>query len=88
VEGRKLIGLGFRVTRDWIAMRGIMPVLPIDDADHELLVACHRLIGVEVRRAASTSLVECTGDGRWTVEGAIGHLRGIQVSPTKCSHRG
>jgi hypothetical protein len=79
VGGRKLIGLGFRVTRDWIAMRGIMPVLPIDDADHELLVACHRLIGVEMQPGASTSLVECTGDPRWSVEGAIEHLREIQV---------
>jgi hypothetical protein len=77
VGGRKLVGLGFRVTRDWIAMRGMMPVRPIDDADHSLLVACHRLIGVEVRREASTSLVECTGDTRWTVESAIEHLRGI-----------
>jgi hypothetical protein len=58
-------------------MRGMMPVRPIDDADHSLLVACHRLIGVEVRREASTSLVECTGDTRWTVESAIEHLRGI-----------
>jgi hypothetical protein len=77
VGGRKLVGLGYRVTRDWIAMRGMMPVRPIDDADHELLVACHRLIGVEVRPEASTSLVECTGDSRWTVESAIEHLRGI-----------
>lgn len=81
VDGRKLAGLGFRVTRDWIAMRGMLAVRPIDDADHELLVACHRLIGVEVRREASTSLAECTGDPGWTVERAVEHLRRIAVGP-------
>jgi hypothetical protein len=79
VGGRKLVGLGFRITRDWIVMRGVMPVRPIDDADHELLVACHRLIGVEVRREASTSLVECTGDPRWTVDRAIDQLRRVRL---------
>jgi len=83
VGGRKLAGLGFRVTRDWIAMRGVMAVRPIDGADHELLVACHRLIGVEVRREASTSLLECTGDAGWTVDGAIAHLRRIRVEPQR-----
>jgi hypothetical protein len=81
VAGRKLIGLGFRVTRDWIAMRGVMPVRPIEAADHALLAACHRLIGLEVRADASTSLVQCTGDTRWTVEGAIDHLRRVRVEP-------
>lgn len=81
VGGRKLVGLGFRVTRDWIAMRGVMPVRPIEAADHDLLAACHHLIGVEVRGDASTSLVQCTGDTRWTVEGAIEYLRRIRVDP-------
>jgi hypothetical protein len=80
VGGRKLVGLGFRVTRDWIATRGIMPIRPIDTADHELLAACHRLIGLEVRREASTSLVECTGDTGWTVDGAIDRLRHVVAS--------
>lgn len=87
VEGRKLVGLGFRLTRDWIAMRGLMPVLPVDDADHELLVACHRLIGIEIRRDASTSLVQCTGDAEWTVEGAMEQLRLVHVSPAVCHRR-
>ena len=79
VDGRKLMGLGFRVTRDWIAMLGVMPVRPIDAADHVLLAACHRLIGTEVRAVASTSLVECTGDPRWTVDRALRYLRAIEV---------
>jgi hypothetical protein len=81
VDGRKLAGLGFRVTRDWIAMRGMLAVSPIDDSDHALLVACHRLIGVELSRQASTSLAEGTGDPRWTVERAIEQLRRIAVAP-------
>jgi hypothetical protein len=58
VGGRKLIGLGYRVTRDWVVMRGMMAVAPIAEDDMELLVACHRLIGVEVVPSANTSLAE------------------------------
>ena len=56
--GRKLIGLGYRVTRDWVVMRGMMAVAPIAEEDMDLLVACHRLIGVEVVPDANTSLAE------------------------------
>jgi hypothetical protein len=58
VGGRKLIGLGYRVTRDWVVMRGMMAVTPIAEEDMDLLVACHRLIGVEVVPDANTSLAE------------------------------
>jgi len=61
VRGRKLIGLGFRVTRDWVVMRGMMAVAPIAEEDMDLLVACHRLIGVEVVPAANTSLADAAG---------------------------
>jgi len=61
VDGRKLIGLGFRVTREWVVMRGMMAVAPITDDDMDLLVACHRLIGVEVVPAANTSLADAAG---------------------------
>jgi hypothetical protein len=73
--GRKLAGMGFRVTRGWVVMRGVLAVRPIDDADWTLLAACHRLIDVDIRREAATSLVECTGDDSWTVERAITQLR-------------
>jgi len=46
------------VTRDWVVMRGMMAVAPIAEDDMELLVACHRLIGVEVVPSANTSLAE------------------------------
>jgi hypothetical protein len=61
VDGRKLIGLGYRVTRDWVVMRGMMAVAPIAEDDMDLLIACHRLIGVEVVPAANTSLAEAAG---------------------------
>jgi hypothetical protein len=81
VGGRKLAGLGFRVTRDWVVMRGVMSVEPITPADAELLTACHRLIGVAVDPGAATSLVECTGDRSWTVARAIEHLRAPAAQP-------
>lgn len=57
-HGRKLAGLGFRVTRDWVVMRGVLAVQPLSDADLEVLVQCHRLIDVEVRRDRAISLSE------------------------------
>jgi hypothetical protein len=42
-------------------MRGMMAVAPIAEDDMDLLIACHRLIGVEVVPAANTSLAEAAG---------------------------
>jgi len=78
--GRKLVGLGYRVTRNWVVMRGVLPVRPISDADHALLVATHRLIGVEVRAAANTSLCEAGGDPELDVAGVIDRWRSV-VTP-------
>lgn len=74
--GRKLVGLGFRVTKDWVVMRGVFAVHPLDDADLELLTTLHALIGVDVVRAANTSLAEETGDDTWTAQRAITLLTG------------
>jgi len=71
--GRKLAGLGFRVTRDWVAMRGVLTVGAIGPADLQVLQQVHRLIGVEVRGDACTSLEELTG-AAWSVEQAINLL--------------
>jgi len=59
--GRKLAGLGFRVPRDGVVMRGVMAVRPMSEADLDVLVQCHRLIGVEVRGETATSLAEASG---------------------------
>lgn len=61
VAGRKLAGLGFRVTREWVVMRGVLAVRPMSDADLDVLVRCHRLIDVEVRGDRAVSLAEAAG---------------------------
>ena len=74
--GRKLAGTGFRVTRDHVAMRGMLAVQPLSAADADLLVRTHALIGVDVDPATATSLVEATGDRSWTVDRAVAALGG------------
>lgn len=74
-QGRKLAGLGFRVTRDWVAMRGVLAVAALDAADLAVLQATHRLIGVDVSAQACTSLAELSGDPTWTVARAVAALR-------------
>lgn len=74
-SGRKLAGLGFRVTRDHVVMRGVLSVRPTDDADLAVLVACHRLIGVEVRRPSLTSLAEASAQPHLDVRASIEALR-------------
>jgi len=77
VDGRKLAGLGFRVTRGMVVMRGVLPVTPVSAADLALLQACHRLIGLDVDPAALTSLADATGDPAWDDARAIAHLRAV-----------
>jgi len=79
VAGRKLIGLGYRVTRDWVVMRGVMPVEPIADDDLDLLAACHRLIGVEVVPEANTSLAEAAGMPELSVAQVIERWRDVRI---------
>ena len=61
VGGRKLAGLGFRVTRERVVMRGVLAVRPLTDDDFDVLVRTHRLIGVELRKDAAISLSEAAG---------------------------
>jgi hypothetical protein len=79
VGGRKLVGLGYRVTRDWVVMRGAMPVRPITGADMDLLVACHRLIGVEVVPDANVSLAEAAGEDDLTVAEILERWRHVST---------
>ena len=60
IGGRKLIGLGFRVTREWVALRGVMPVLPYSSEELAALASCHRLIGLDIDEDKVTSLQQCT----------------------------
>ena len=77
VGGRKLAGLGFRVTRGMVVMRGMLPVQPVSAEDLALLQATHALIDLRIDPATLTSLAEATGDPTWTVERAVAHLRAI-----------
>ncbi|MGH7721581.1 MAG: lipoyl protein ligase domain-containing protein [Candidatus Dormibacteria bacterium] len=77
VSGRKLAGLGFRVTRDRVVMRGVMAVRPMTDRDFDVLVRCHRLIGVELRRESAISLAEAAGAPDLDVAAAIDALRDV-----------
>jgi hypothetical protein len=77
VSGRKLAGLGFRVTRDRVVMRGVMAVRPMSDADFDLLVRCHRLIGVELRRDSAISLAEAGEAPDLDVNATIDAFRGV-----------
>jgi hypothetical protein len=77
VGGRKLAGLGFRVTRERVVMRGVMAVRAMDDADFDVLVRCHRLIGVELRRDAAVSLAEAAETSALTVAATIDSFRPV-----------
>ncbi|HUY98079.1 MAG TPA: hypothetical protein VMW47_10760 [Verrucomicrobiae bacterium] len=79
VGGRKLVGLGFRVSRGRIACRGMVAILPMAPRDLEWLAATHRLIDLAVHPERCTSLVECTGDPSWTTSAAIA---GLSQAPT------
>ncbi|MEO8897397.1 MAG: hypothetical protein ABI352_07400 [Candidatus Dormibacter sp.] len=78
-HGRKLAGLGFRVTRDWVVMRGVMAVQPMSDADLDVLVRCHRLINVEVRGDTAISISEASGLPRLDVATTIAAIRDVEI---------
>ncbi len=77
VQGRKLAGLGFRVTRERVVMRGVMAVRPMSDADLDVLVRCHRLIGIDVRRGTAISLSEAAGVADLDVATTIAGFRSV-----------
>ena len=81
VDGSKLAGLGFRVTRERVVMRGVMAVRPMTDDDYDLLVRCHELIGVEVRRDTAVSLSEAAGCPDLDVAATISAFRTVSTSP-------
>lgn len=76
VGGRKLVGLGFRVTRERVLARGTIAVSRISEADLSLLQGCHLLLDLEVRRESCTSLEELDGGTSWTADGAESLLAG------------
>ena len=79
VAGSKLAGLGFRVSRERVVMRGVLAVGPMSEADLDLLVRCHRLIGVEVRAGTAISLAEASGHDGLTVEAVMDAMREVRT---------
>jgi hypothetical protein len=79
VGGRKLAGLGFRVTRGAVVMRGMLAAQPVSARDLDVLQACHRLIDLHIDPATLTSLAEAAGDGRWDDARALAHLREVST---------
>ncbi|MDQ6847255.1 MAG: hypothetical protein M3019_06690 [Candidatus Dormibacteraeota bacterium] len=77
VDGRKLAGLGFRVTRERVVMRGVLAVRPMNDNDFDVLVRTHRLIGIELRRDAAISLAEAARRLDLDVAATIDALRAV-----------
>jgi hypothetical protein len=77
VSDRKLAGLGFRVTREWVVMRGVLAVRPMSAADLRLLTECHRLIGVEVHGSTAISLSEAACVPELDVATVIDRWRGV-----------
>ena len=75
VDHRKLVGLGFRMTKDWVVMRGVMNVRPMSDTDFDVLQRCHRLIDVEIRRDAAISLAEAANVPALTAPDVIARMR-------------
>lgn len=78
--GRKLAGLGFRVTRERVVMRGVLAVRPMSEADLDVLIRCHRLIGVEVRPATATSLAEAAQQPDLDVAATIAAFRPVTTT--------
>jgi len=60
VAGKKLVGLGFRVTKDWVVVRGVLPVRAYNDVEVNALIKCHELIGVTVETDKFVALEQCT----------------------------
>ena len=80
VDHRKLAGLGFRMTREWVVMRGVMNVQPMSAADFDVLQQCHRLIDVDIRRDAAISLAEASGIESLTVDDVIARTRAVATA--------
>ena len=77
VAHRKLAGLGFRMTKDWVVTRGVMAVRPMSTSDFDILQRCHRLIDVDIRRDAAVSLAEAALMPALTVEDVIARVRDV-----------
>lgn len=85
VGGRKLVGLGLRLTGGWGLVRGVVAVSPPDQQELRRLDACHRLFGPGLDYSRLTSLAELPGLAGTDREAAIRLLGNSARLPAKMS---
>jgi hypothetical protein len=83
--GRKLAGLGLRITKGWGLVRGVVAVSPPAVEELQRLDECHRAFGPGVDRATFTSLAEIPGLEGTDREAAARLLGGVAEAPEKMS---
>lgn len=85
IAGRKLVGLGYRLTGGWGLVRGVVAVSPPDQTELALLDACHRAFGPGLDYSKLVSLAEIAGLAGTERESAIQLLGGLSQPPAKMS---
>jgi len=85
VDGRKLVGLGMRLTGGWGIVRGVVAVSPPDPSELRRLDACHQLFGPALDFSRFGSLAGLPGLGGVDREAAIRLLGGWAKPPAKMS---
>ncbi len=79
VEGRKLVGIGFKLTARWAALRLVVAVRPPSASEFSALHQAHQLIGTSLRRSALTSLAQLMPERRWDPTEALRWLGGPRL---------
>ncbi|MGH7643818.1 MAG: hypothetical protein ACRENX_12555 [Candidatus Dormibacteria bacterium] len=85
INGRKLAGLGLRLTGGFGLVRGVVAVRPPDREELERLNSCHLVFGPGLDYSRLTTLAEIPGLGQVDREGAIRLLGAPPQPPAKMS---
>jgi hypothetical protein len=83
--GRKLAGLGLRITKGWGLVRGVVAVSPPEADELQRLDQCHRAFGPGVDYSTLTSLADIPGLNGIDPERATNLLGGVAEAPEKMS---
>jgi hypothetical protein len=83
VDGRKLAGLGLRLTVGWGLIRGVVAVCPPDPEELAALDACHRVFGPGVDGTRLISISELPGLAGTDRDAAARLLGGPDLAPAK-----
>jgi len=83
IDGRKLAGLGMRLTRGWGLVRGVVAVSPPDPEELDRLDLCHRTFGPGLDPARMISLAEIPGLAGIDRDAALGLLGDPSRPPAK-----